>query len=207
MKFMKYFIKLLFILLMISIFCSNVNAEVKWNYIRSPKYKTELVKEYKKIPLSVRELFDDNDIKIKVYGYNRFPNYAGLYNGNIYIESYNVSWLRDFYNRRGVYPKLSNKNLSINYAKSTLIHELGHALDYGKGKISHKNDFVKIYKAEKKKIVKTSYYKYPMGKIKANINSPQEYFASSFDMYIRSPKDLKKHCPKTYKYFKVLFSN
>lgn len=206
MKFLKYFLRLLFILLMICIFCNNVNAEVRWNYVRSPKYKTELKKEYNKIPASARQILDDSNIKITIYGYNRYRNYAGIFNGDVYLESYNVSWLRSFYRRRGVYSSLSNKNLSINYAKSTMIHELGHAIDYNSGRISLSKEFKKIYKAEKKKFMKTSYYKYPMAKIKENINSPQEYFASSFDAYVRSPKDLKKHCPKTYAYFKKIFS-
>ena len=197
---------ILFVVLMIS-FSSNLNAEVKWNYVKSPKYKTELVKEYNKIPKKAREVFDDANLNITVYGYNHYKNWAGLYNGNVYIESYSISWLKSFYRRRGVKTNLSTKNLSINYAKCTLIHELGHAFDYNGGRFSFTDEFKKIYKAEKKKFTKTKYYKYPMGKIKENISNPQEYFASSFTVYVRSPKDLKKQCPKTYAYLKKVFSN
>ena len=207
MKFLKYFIRFLFILLMISIFCNNVNASVRWNYVRSPKYKAELKKEYNKIPEVARKVYDENNLKITIYGYNRYKSYAGLYNGNVFIESYNVSWLRSFYRRKGVYSKLSGKNLSINYAKSTLIHELGHAFDYDSGKLSAKNEFKEVYKLEKNKFTKSAYYKYPMGKIKANVSNAQEYFASTFDAYVRNPKDLKKYCPKTYVYFRKIFSN
>ena len=125
-------------------FSSNLNAEVKWNYVKSPKYKTELVKEYNKIPKKAREVFDDANLNITVYGYNHYKNWAGLYNGNVYIESYSISWLKSFYRRRGVKTNLSTKNLSINYAKCTLIHELGHAFDYNGGRFSFTDEFKKL---------------------------------------------------------------
>ena len=181
---------------------TNVEAKVKWIYVKSPKYKTELKQEYKKIPKKARDVYDENNIKIKIYGYNHYKNWAGLFNGNINIESYKQYWLRNFFSRRGInINSKTNKKLSIDYAKCTLIHELGHAYDYNKGWLSKKKDFKKIYKAEKNKFMKTNYYKYPMAKIKSNISDSQEYFASTFTAFVRSPKDFKKHCPKTYAYF------
>lgn len=195
---------LLFLVLMVS-FCASVNAQVYWKYIKSPKYKVELLSEYNKIPQKARDIYDDVNLRITIYGYNYYKNYAGLYNGDVFVESFKLSWLGSFYKRRGVKTNLSKKELSINYAKCTLIHELGHAFDYNSGGYSFTSEFKKIYKAEKTKFTNTKYYKYPMGKIKENISNPQEYFASTFTVYVRSPKDLKKHCPKTYNYFKKLF--
>ena len=163
------------------------------------------MQEYYKIPKDARDVYSDNNLKITIYGYNYYPSYAGLFNGDVNIESYKVSWLKSFYKRRGVKTSLSTKKLSINYAKCTLIHELGHAYDYNSGWLSKKSDFKKIYKEEKSKFTKTSYYKYPMGKLKDNISNAQEYFASSFTVYVRSRNDLKKHCPRTYQYFEELF--
>ena len=204
---MKKIIKIIFLFVLMLCFCNNISADVKWKYVKSPKYKTELVKEYKKIPKTARDLYKENNLKINIYGYNYYPYYAGLYNGKVNIESYNVSWLRSFYSKRGVSTSsYSNRELSINYAKCTLIHELGHAFDYESGKLSDSSEFKKIYKKEKSKFTKTNYYKYPMGKMKDNIGNRQEYFASAFTVYVRSPKDLKKHCPKTYKYFKKILS-
>ena len=205
MKNIKIILRVIFLISIMFLFCNNVNAEVKWVYVKNPKYKTELKKEYNKIPKLARYIYDENDLQIKIYGYNHYPYYAGLFTGNVYLESYNVSWLRSFYRRHGVKTNLSNKNLSINYAKCTLIHELGHAFDYKSGRLSYKSDFKKIYKKEKNKFKNTSYYRYPMGKIQSNINNAQEYFASAFTVYVRSPKDLKKYCPKTYKYFEKIF--
>ena len=47
---------------------TNVEAKVKWIYVKSPKYKTELKQEYKKIPKKARDVYDENNIKIKIYG-------------------------------------------------------------------------------------------------------------------------------------------
>ena len=197
--------KILLIVFSMFIGFENIDAKVTWKYVRSPKYKTELKEEYNKIPQKARDVYSDNDLKITIYGYNYYPYYAGLFNGDVNIESYKVSWLKSFYKKRGVKTSLSSKKLSINYAKCTLIHELGHAYDFNEGWLSKKKSFIKIYKAEKNKFKKTNYYKYPMGKLKDNINNAQEYFASSFTVYVRSRNDLKKHCPKTYNYFEELF--
>ena len=205
MKQQYVIIRVLLLFLIMAFGIEKIDAKVTWKYVRSPKYKTELRTEYNKIPQKARDLYDEKDLKIIIYGYNYYPSYAGLFNRNVNIESYQISWLKSFYKHRGVKTNLSTKKLSINYAKCTLIHELGHAYDFNNGWISKQSEFKNIYKKEKNKFTKTAYYKYPMGKIKDNINNVQEYFASSFTVYVRSPKDLKKNCPKTYAYFDILF--
>ncbi len=205
MKLLKLISKVIVLTIVMILACESTHAKVTWSYIKSPKYKTELKAEYNKIPLKARQVYSDNSLKIKIYGNNHYKNWAGLFNGNVNIESYQVSWLRSFYRRRGIYNSYSNKKLSMDYAKCTLIHELGHAYDYNMGWISNNKDFKNIYKKEKNKFKKTSYYKYPMGKIISNINNVEEYFASAFTVYVRAPKDLKKYCPKTYNYFKNEF--
>ncbi len=199
--------KILFLVLVLFVFIGRVNAEVRWEYIRSPKYVSDLKKEYNKIPLKARDTYDKNSLLIRIYGYNVYPSFAGLFTGDVSIESYKTSNLKKFFRRRGVYKNYSANKFSMDYAKSNLIHELGHAYDYHSGWLSKQSEFLSVYKAEKNKFMKTNYYKYPMAKIKSNINSSTEYFASTFDTYVRSPKDLKKKCPKTYKYFENQFKN
>jgi len=197
--------KILFLLLILFTFIIKVNAEVRWEYIRSPKYVSELRKEYEKIPQRARDSYDKNDLLIRIYGYNIYPSYAGLFTGDVSIESYKSSKLKSYFKKRGVYKSYSIDRFSKDYAKSNLIHELGHAYDYHNDWLSMQSEFMSIYKSEKNKFTKTSYYKYPMAKIKANINNSREYFASTFDAYVRAPKDLKKRCPKTYKFFENQF--
>lgn len=201
----KHIRKILFCLFVLLIGCNIVNAEVKWTYVKKPAYLNELKSEYNKIPQKARDLYDEEDLEIIIYGYNHYKKYAGLFNGNVNIESYKQTWLKNFYRRKGVKKNYSTKTFSVNYAKMTMIHELGHAYDYGNRLLSSSNEFKSIYNSEKSKFKKTDFYKYPMGKISANINSSLEYFASSFASYVMSPNDLKKRCPKTYDYFKRQF--
>ena len=193
--------KALVLFFMFLVCASSIKAEVKWNYIKSPKYKSELISEYNKIPSKARDLYESNNLEIIVYGYNYYSKYAGLFDGKVHIESYKQNWLKSFYNRKGIFKSKSVKYLSINYAKMALIHELGHAYDYNNGWISKDSEFSNIYKSERIKFTKTKYYKTTMAKVKANISNNQEYFASSFSLFVRNPNDLKKYCPKTYNYF------
>ena len=180
---------------------SNIKSSVKWTYVKSPKYKNELVSEYNKIPTKAKNIYEKNNLEIKIYGYNYYPNYAGLFDGNVKIESYKQNWLKSFYRKRGVYKNKSVKSLSVGYARMALIHELGHAYDYNNDWLSKNSDFLKIYKKEKNKFKWTYYYRYPMARIKANISNSTEYFASTFSAFVRKPNDLKKYCPLTYNYF------
>ena len=81
MKYYNILLKIFVFVFLILVCFESVNAEVKWKYIRSPKYKTELKAEYNKIPEEARNLYDDVDLKINIYGYNYYPNYVGLFNG------------------------------------------------------------------------------------------------------------------------------
>ena len=86
------------------------------------------------------------------------------------------------------------------YDKGTLLHELGHFLDYKTNYISTKSDFIKIYKAERNKYEKSkisSYYR----------NSSEEYFAECFSDYCLHYKKFRKQCPKTAKYIKKIVKN
>lgn len=83
------------------------------------------------------------------------------------------------------------------YLDSTLLHEVGHAIDYvlGNGKfISEDNEFLNIYEEEKDVYFSNNEY------IK---NSSKEYFAESYVLFCNNPYDLKIKAPKTYQYFKM----
>ena len=199
--------KVLFLIVILFMLTIRVNAEVRWEYVRNPKYVADLRKEYYKIPQRARDSYDKYDMTIRIYGYNVYSKWAGLFTGDVSIESYKSTSLKKYFRKRGVYKSYSHNRFSMDYAKSNLIHELGHAYDYQNGWLSDSAEFISIFKAEKNKFKKTGYFKYPMAKINANINTPVEYFASSFDTYVRAPKDLKKRCPKTYRFFENQFKN
>ncbi|RFU61161.1 hypothetical protein D0466_19185 [Peribacillus glennii] len=75
------------------------------------------------------------------------------------------------------------------------LHETAHAIDYMLD-ISHSSKFIKVWKAEQKKVLKASYYQYP-----------EEYFAETFAMYYLSSasrKQLSAKAPLTVKFIKGL---
>lgn len=77
---------------------------------------------------------------------------------------------------------------------TTLLHEMGHFLDFVEDYPSSNKEFQKIYKSEKKKA--KSFYNTPS----YTLSSPKEYFAESFNLYYSDPAKLKSKCPKTYNY-------
>jgi len=96
-------------------------------------------------------------------------------------EEYSISIMIDLSNIQG----------------GTVEHEFGHYLDYLFDVISEKEFFNSIYleeyKSFKSHIESSNYY-----------DNNKEYFAESFSKYLTEPKELKKHCPKTYNFFEFL---
>ncbi len=76
----------------------------------------------------------------------------------------------------------------------TLLHEMGHFVDFVNDYPSSSKEFQKIYKSEKKKA--KSFYNSPS----YTLSSPREYFAESFSTFYSNPAKLKSKCPKTYAY-------
>lgn len=76
----------------------------------------------------------------------------------------------------------------------TLIHEIGHFVDFVTDYQSSSKSFTKIYKSEKKKA--KTFYNTPSH----TLVSAREYFAESFNAYYSNPAKLKSKCPKTYAY-------
>lgn len=86
--------------------------------------------------------------------------------------------------------------VETSYLDSTLLHEVGHAIDYilGKGNfVSEDKEFLSVYEEEKDIFFSSNDY------VK---NSSKEYFAESYVLFCNSPYNLKTEAPKTYEYFK-----
>lgn len=84
------------------------------------------------------------------------------------------------------------------YINSSLIHEIGHAIDYlygGGDFVSKREDFMGIYELEKDKLIeKDDYLK----------SSSSEYFAEAYMKYYLNTYSLKVKAPKTYEYLKSI---
>lgn len=87
-----------------------------------------------------------------------------------------------------------------NYINHATIHEFGHFFDYINDWSSTSEDFINIYIEEKDNlqiISHDNHYK----------SSSSEFFATSFQQYLKNPKKLKNEAPKTYNYLKGLIRN
>lgn len=87
----------------------------------------------------------------------------------------------------------------VSYMDSSLLHEIGHMIDYILGNNSFKsstNEFNEIYLEEKDTLFTDKYAK----------SSTYEYFAESFAMYYNDNYKLRVKAPKTYNYIKRLLS-
>lgn len=80
----------------------------------------------------------------------------------------------------------------------TLLHELGHFLDFVTDYPSSSKEFKKIFKAEKSKA--KSFYNVPSYTTAVE----KEYFAEGFNQFYSDPATLKSKCPKTYAYFEKI---
>lgn len=83
----------------------------------------------------------------------------------------------------------NNRIITIKNRKS-LLHEIGHYVDFKCNRISDTDNFIKIYNQEKYNTYENEY----------NISSNREYFAESFKNYILYENKVKHKTPKTYEY-------
>ncbi len=86
-----------------------------------------------------------------------------------------------------------------------ITHEIGHALShYNKHAFfwASTPEFLQIWAAEK-----DGSYLCNTTMTTQGLTSPIEYFAVSYDMYINYRDEMKKRCPRTYKYIDTIVKN
>lgn len=150
----------------------NISNEKLWN----------IDKNYYLIPENVRTRLEND-------GWNYFCNSEDF--GAEYGFSFEILALT-IYDRKTIY--ISDKTS----AEKSILHEVGHALDYTCGFVSDRKEFSAIYDAEKNVFCST----FNVNANGHNASSTIEYFATSYHYYITNPELLKENCPKTYEYIK-----
>ena len=100
------------------------------------------------------------------------------------------------YNKKII--KLAIRDINSDYINTnkgyddTLLHELGHMIDYKNHQYaSNTTQFIDIYRREKTQLYRNSIYEYVT-------KDPKEYFAQSFSVYILDPYRLRREAPRTY---------
>lgn len=93
--------------------------------------------------------------------------------------------------------KGSSKECSINIGTkdaTAVLHEMGHFVDYVSEYLSNTEEYKSIWGSEVEAF-KSFHYT-----ADENINTANEYFAESFQVYVESPSELQKNCPQSYDY-------
>lgn len=138
---------------------------------------------YNMIPWSVRNAFETTGGTITVR--------SGL--GYLALTTY---WTADDGHR---YTSIEIDNR--NKAKTAIIHELGHFIMWYKYLDLDNSDFYDIWQSEYMNMLK-----FDNTNIN-NVNTTVEYFAESFEMFIRKADSLRSTCPRTYEYIATVLNN
>lgn len=138
---------------------------------------------YNMIPWNVRNAFETTGGTITVR--------SGL--GYLALTTY---WTADDGHR---YTSIEIDNR--NKAKTAIIHELGHFIMWYKDLDLDNGDFYDIWQSEYMNMLT-----FDSTNIN-NVNTTVEYFAESFEMFIRKGDKLRDTCPRTYEYIATVLNN
>lgn len=148
----------------------------------SNDYADKVLNNYYRIPENVRSCFEN------------FGGVLSITNEDLGAKFYNDSNMHivavtDY--------KGSKKECSINIGvkdSSAVLHEMGHFIDYYCGLFTDTEEYKAIWDSE------VEAFKSFHSTADANTNTPMEYFAESFQVYIESPNQLQQYCPQSYDY-------
>lgn len=142
-------------------------------------------KYYTRIPENVRNYFQNSGWHITVSASSLGPRYGYPYSIlalTVYDE--HQIWIDD-----------------RNSAKDSVVHEIGHFIDYTSGWTSDTLEFSDIYAVEK-----DAFCMYH-GTHQNNTNTALEYFAESFQQCIYNPVGMQTACPQTYTYIMTIVNS
>ena len=191
-----------FLLLLSILFCfseitafaagSDVTYVVEEDGNVANTYLTQTELNYCKIPENVRTKYQSEGGRIIVSDKN-LGNHFG------YGFSIKGIWICDFYDD-------GSKKHTIwiedrQNAMDTVIHEMGHYVDFESGLVSNSEEFIVIHNDEVNLFSKT------FNTHKNNYSTSEEYFAESFQNCYLYPTRMKETCPKTYEYIINLVEN
>lgn len=92
---------------------------------------------------------------------------------------------------------IDNREKAVN----SVIHEIGHYIDFSYGFISQSAEFNEIFNEEMPVFIKLHKTN------KANTNTPVEYFAEFFEVMMIEPELVMTKCPKTFGFIETCVEN
>lgn len=163
---------------------------------------------YQKLPASIQNMLIKNGVNIYevdlAYDSIAIDGAYGISTGPTYrITSYGENRETQLISA-GHIDVLSNKAAAISDSQMTLLHEVGHQIDFmylggypvttAHYNASSQQEWQDIYKAEKNAIA--SYSK----DAAYNVYTTYEAFAEAAGIYFNNPEWLQQHCPLSYAY-------
>lgn len=142
-----------------------------------------------KVPENIKEKLENEGWNIHITNKNLADEFK--------VEGYDKISGLTVYEEKNIYVEARSTAI-----KSSLIHEIGHAIDSSSGFISQNNDFNDIYKNEQNSFVESGNEDSSYG-----TTSNIEYFAESFNQFIQYPQQQNENTPETFKYMENLVEN
>lgn len=152
----------------------------------SDDFLQAVINNYNKLPANYRAIFEENNGQVIISATD-----LGLDNGR------KENTILAFTYPERFYIKLDNRNA----AKSSVLHEMMHVIDYKAGWVSQSDEFTVIYNSEVnafRSVWKTD---------SQNTSNATEYLGEAFMVYINNPDLLRDSCPLTYDYIVNFIAN
>ncbi|WP_294364134.1 hypothetical protein [uncultured Clostridium sp.] len=201
---MKRYLSLLLILISLFSFgCQKSPEKVE----ETPK-KVEIVKEVKEEPKSAKNELTPEE-RLASVSLDMFPLFQNTgYSIEIVTDSISNYGYEGKDDVRGVCD-FDNKRIIVQYTimddygsffEKTIYHEMAHAIEHEKGKLSLSSGFSNCYD-EALNLLSAKELRYTDDYYTYYLNDPIEYFAESFAIYKQTPDIVKEYAPLTYDFF------
>lgn len=148
------------------------NVDSKWLY--------KLEANYNKVPENVRLHFESNGWNIICTTQHLGEKFYG--DSDLYIQAVN---------------SVLDKQIWVearDAAMTSIVHELGHYIDFNCNWVSDSEEFDLIYAEE------VQFFKSIVSTHENNTNTASEYFAEAYAISIEYPDLMRQYCPKTFEY-------
>ena len=201
------------VLLLFSLAAMSVNLPTKYL-----KYKNEQC-DHAASQLQFEGNLDEYTKQYAIYSFNKVPEeYTDLLSEwEVIITNENIARLvasKDYAFNENTIAFSGNRYSGVTLLKdeeiyisgtpenidSSMLHEIGHAIEKSLGYPSKKEEFIRIYEEEKDLIFiedNQEYYK----------STNREYWAECFEMFISEPTRLQENGPRTYEYMREVLGN
>lgn len=174
-------------------------GQIKYKDV-SLKSQKVIEREFKKVPKKVRRDIRKRGWKIYVGKYNL----DRIYKTDKTDTETVTAGMCDYTNKKLVIRKC--RYFDSHETAGFLLHEVGHYINshVGTGLYSGSRKGLECYTKEKRKFDKLQ-TNLALATSEHNSENPSEYFAQSYMVYLFYPKELKKHCPYTYKMHRTIY--